>query len=160
MAGLRFFLRPHLTGITTCCNLTICPQQGVVRNAPSRQCNCGSTPRCYNQRMELPIRSGFVGRPPATLEKLFRSLSDSGRRLQCSSGVPAYGRRVHDVRHVTASRISMKTQRKIFIMSDDTYVSADFVDRKGTVAPKGTNANAIAAVHTADRIVAAGSRIV
>ena len=54
----------------------------------------------------------------------------------------------------------MKTQRKIFIMSDDTHVSADFVDRKGTVAPKGPNANAIDAVRTADWIVAAGLRIV
>ena len=45
-------------------------------------------------------------------------------------------------------------------MSDDTYVSADFVDRKGTVAPKGPNANAIDAVRTADWIVAAGLRIV
>jgi predicted dehydrogenase len=50
------------------------------------------------------------------------------------------------VANVTASRIAMKTERKIRIMSDDTYVSADFVDRKGTVARKGPNANKIAEV--------------
>ena len=50
------------------------------------------------------------------------------------------------VANVTASRIAMKTERKIRIMSDDTYVSADFVDRKGTVARKGPNADKIAEV--------------
>ena len=44
------------------------------------------------------------------------------------------------VANVTASRIAMKTERKIRVMSDDTYVSADFVERKGTVARKGANA--------------------
>jgi len=43
------------------------------------------------------------------------------------------------VANVTASRLAMKTERKIRVMSDDTYVSADFVERKGTVARKGPN---------------------
>jgi len=43
------------------------------------------------------------------------------------------------VANVTASRLAMKTERKIRAMSDDTYVSADFVERKGTVARKGPN---------------------
>ena len=30
---------------------------------------CGSGPRRYIKRTEPPLRSGFVGRPPATLEK-------------------------------------------------------------------------------------------
>jgi predicted dehydrogenase len=50
------------------------------------------------------------------------------------------------VANVTASRIAMKTERKIRVMSDDTYVSADFVDRKGTVARKGPNASKISEV--------------
>jgi predicted dehydrogenase len=50
------------------------------------------------------------------------------------------------VANVTASRLAMKTERKIRVMSDDTYVSADFVDRKGTVARKGPNAAKIAEV--------------
>ncbi|MBL9140604.1 MAG: Gfo/Idh/MocA family oxidoreductase [Phycisphaerae bacterium] len=44
------------------------------------------------------------------------------------------------VANVTASRLAMKTERKIRIMSDDTYVSADFAERKGTVARKHANA--------------------
>ena len=28
-----------------------------------------SAPRCYNKRMEPPLHSGLVGRPPAMLEK-------------------------------------------------------------------------------------------
>lgn len=43
------------------------------------------------------------------------------------------------VANVTASRLAMKTERKIRIMSDDTYVSADFAERKGTVARKNAN---------------------
>lgn len=50
------------------------------------------------------------------------------------------------VANVTASRIAMKTERKIRAMSDDTYVSADFVERKGTVARKGPNASKISEV--------------
>lgn len=50
------------------------------------------------------------------------------------------------VANVTASRLAMKTERKIRVMSDDTYVSADFVDRKGTVARKHANAAKIAEV--------------
>ena len=50
------------------------------------------------------------------------------------------------VANVTASRLAMKTERKIRVMSEDTYVSADFVDRKGTVARKGPNASKIAEV--------------
>jgi len=30
---------------------------------------CVSGPRCYMKRMKPPLRSGFVGRPPATSEK-------------------------------------------------------------------------------------------
>ena len=30
---------------------------------------CSSAPRCYMKCTEPPLRSGFVGRPPATLEK-------------------------------------------------------------------------------------------
>lgn len=50
------------------------------------------------------------------------------------------------VANVTASRIAMKTERKIRLMSDDIYVSADFVERKGTVARKGANFSKIAEV--------------
>ena len=50
------------------------------------------------------------------------------------------------VANVTASRLAMKTERKIRVMSDDTYVSADFVDRKGTVARKGPNLSKIGEV--------------
>lgn len=50
------------------------------------------------------------------------------------------------VANVTASRLAMKTERKIRAMSDDTYVSADFVERRGTVARKNANAGKIAEV--------------
>lgn len=44
------------------------------------------------------------------------------------------------VANVTASRLALKTERKIRIISEDTYVSADFVARSGTVVRKTANA--------------------
>jgi predicted dehydrogenase len=43
------------------------------------------------------------------------------------------------VANVTASRLAMKTERKIRIISEDTYISADFVARKGTLVRKTAN---------------------
>jgi len=43
------------------------------------------------------------------------------------------------VANVTASRLAMKTERKIRIISEDAYISADFVSRKGTVVRKTAN---------------------
>jgi len=43
------------------------------------------------------------------------------------------------VANVTASRLAMKTERKIRIITEDAYVSADFVTRSGTVVRKTVN---------------------
>lgn len=43
------------------------------------------------------------------------------------------------VANVTASRLAFKTERKIRIISEDTYVAADFGSRKGTVVHKSAN---------------------
>jgi len=44
------------------------------------------------------------------------------------------------VANITASRLAMKTERKLRIISEDAYVSADFVKRAGTVVRKTANA--------------------
>jgi predicted dehydrogenase len=44
------------------------------------------------------------------------------------------------VANVTASRLALKTERKIRIISESAYVSADFVARSGTVVHKNANA--------------------
>ncbi len=55
---------------------------------------------------------------------------------------PATGKHgVGCVANVTASRLAMKTERKIRIISEDTYISADFVARSGTVIRKTANAD-------------------
>lgn len=46
---------------------------------------------------------------------------------------------VRCVANVTASRLAMKTERKIRIISDEHYVSADFGSRSGTVVTKTAN---------------------
>ncbi|MSR29517.1 MAG: Gfo/Idh/MocA family oxidoreductase [Phycisphaerales bacterium] len=48
--------------------------------------------------------------------------------------------------NVTASRLALKTERKIRIISEDTYVSADFGERRGTVVRKAVNAQQLAEI--------------
>lgn len=50
------------------------------------------------------------------------------------------------VANVTASRLALKTERKLRIISEDAYVSADFVERKGTVVRKTANESQLAEV--------------
>lgn len=52
------------------------------------------------------------------------------------------------VANLTASRLALKTERKIRIISEDTYVSADFVARTGTVVRKTANAEKLAELRT------------
>ncbi|MHC5001500.1 MAG: Gfo/Idh/MocA family protein [Planctomycetota bacterium] len=51
---------------------------------------------------------------------------------------------VRCVANVTASRLALKTERKLRIISEDMYVSADFVAREGTVVHKNANAEQLA----------------
>ncbi len=48
------------------------------------------------------------------------------------------------VANLTASRLALKTERKIRLISEDAYVSADFVKRTGTVVRKTANAQQLA----------------
>jgi predicted dehydrogenase len=48
--------------------------------------------------------------------------------------------------NVTASRLALKTERKIRLISEDAYVSADFVEKKGTVVRTTANASQLADV--------------
>ena len=50
------------------------------------------------------------------------------------------------VANVTASRLALKTERKIRLISEDAYVSADFVGRRGTVVRKQANAEQLGQV--------------
>ncbi|MBG84456.1 MAG: hypothetical protein CMJ40_07925 [Phycisphaerae bacterium] len=45
------------------------------------------------------------------------------------------------VANVTASRLALKTERKLRIICEDLYVSADFVSRTGTVVRQSANAS-------------------
>jgi predicted dehydrogenase len=55
---------------------------------------------------------------------------------------------VQCVANITASRLALKTERKIRIISEDTYISADFVARSGTVMRKTANADQLAALRS------------
>lgn len=52
---------------------------------------------------------------------------------------PAGSGGIRCVANITASRLAMKTERKIRIISDEHYVSADFGNRAGTVVTKTAN---------------------
>jgi len=53
---------------------------------------------------------------------------------------------VRCVANVTASRLALKTERKIRIITEEMYVSGDFVKRRGTVVRKAANAEQLAEV--------------
>jgi predicted dehydrogenase len=55
------------------------------------------------------------------------------------------------VANVTASRLALKTERKIRLIAGDCYISADFVARKGTVVRQAANAERIREVREALR---------
>lgn len=50
------------------------------------------------------------------------------------------------VANVTASRLALKTERKMRIICEDMYISADFVAKSGTVVRKTSNASQLAEV--------------
>ena len=50
------------------------------------------------------------------------------------------------VANVTASRLALKTERKLRVISEDAYISADFVDRRGSAVRKTANAEQLAEV--------------
>ncbi|MBX3356522.1 MAG: Gfo/Idh/MocA family oxidoreductase [Phycisphaeraceae bacterium] len=50
------------------------------------------------------------------------------------------------VANVTASRLALKTERRIRIISEDAYLSADFAEKKGTLIRKTANSAKIAEV--------------
>jgi predicted dehydrogenase len=50
------------------------------------------------------------------------------------------------VANLTASRLALKTERKLRIISEDAYASADFVKRTGTVVHKTANEAQLAEV--------------
>lgn len=52
------------------------------------------------------------------------------------------------VANLTASRLAMKTERTLRIISEDVYVSADFVERTVKVIRKAANADQIAELRT------------
>jgi len=56
------------------------------------------------------------------------------------------------VANVTASRLAMKTERTLRLISEDVYVSADFVERTVKVIRKSANADQIASLR--DRLAA------
>ena len=55
------------------------------------------------------------------------------------SSFPAGPDGIRCVATLTASRLALKTERKIRIIGEDVYISADFVERKGTVVRKTAN---------------------
>lgn len=57
---------------------------------------------------------------------------------------PAGDDDIRCVANITASRLALKTERKLRIISEDAYVSADFVARKGTVVRKIANEQQLA----------------
>lgn len=64
---------------------------------------------------------------------------------------PAAAGQVRAVANVTASRLALKTERKMRLIGDDIYVSADFAERRGTVVRKRANQERLTEIRQALR---------
>jgi len=102
---------------------------------------------------DLDLLLMLVGSEPETIQasavSVLSELADvCNARLTFPPAPGSDGARC--VANVTASRLAMKTERKIRLISEDLYISADFAERKGTVARKHANAAQLAEIR--DRI--------
>jgi predicted dehydrogenase len=61
---------------------------------------------------------------------------------------PAGDDGIRCVANITASRLAMKTERKLRIISEEMYVSADFVQRSGTVVRRTANQSQLDEIKT------------
>ena len=101
------------------------------------------------------VRGGYGAGAPGTLR--FPASRTAGEHAQgvvgeaedvCNARLvfPAGADGIRCTANVTASRLALKTERKIRLISEDAYVSADFVEKKGTVVRKTANASQLAEV--------------
>ena len=89
---------------------------------------------------DLDLLLMLVGEEPAEVHaSAVRVLGEGEDVCNARLTFPAGPDGVGCVANVTASRLALKTERKIRIISEDTYVSADFVARSGTVVRKQAN---------------------
>lgn len=96
---------------------------------------------------DLDLLLMLLGREPSEVHASAVSvLGDSedvcNARLTFPPGPDGY----RCVANITASRLAMKTERKIRLIGSDAYTSADFVERKGTVIRKTANQEKLSSV--------------
>jgi predicted dehydrogenase len=89
---------------------------------------------------DLDLLLMLVGREPEEIHANAVSVLGEAEDV-CNARLvfPPNAAGVRCVANVTTSRLALKTERKIRIISESCYVSADFVERKGTVVRKTAN---------------------
>jgi predicted dehydrogenase len=96
---------------------------------------------------DLDLLLMLVGSEPESIQASAVSvLSELADVCNARLTFPPDSRGARCVANVTASRLAMKTERKIRLISEDIYISADFSERKGTVARKHANAEQLAVI--------------
>lgn len=96
---------------------------------------------------DLDLLLMLVGAEPEMIQASAVSvLSELADVCNARLTFPADAHGARCVANVTASRLAMKTERKIRLISEDLYISADFAERKGTVARKHANAEQLAEI--------------
>jgi predicted dehydrogenase len=90
---------------------------------------------------DLDVLLMLLGREPDEVQASAASvLGESEDVCNARLVFDASGGRPRCVATVTASRLALKTERKLRLISEDGYVSADFVARRGTVVRRSANA--------------------
>ena len=95
---------------------------------------------------DLDVLLMLVGREPVDIQASAVSVLGEAEDV-CNARLTFPPERTGDsscVANVTASRLALKTERKLRVIAEDTYISADFVQRTGTVVRKTANEAALA----------------
>lgn len=90
---------------------------------------------------DLDLLTMLLGREPEDIQaSAVAVMSDAEDVCNARLTYAADGNAASCVANVTASRLALKTERKLRIICEDLYVSADFVTRTGTVVRQSANA--------------------
>ncbi len=102
---------------------------------------------------DLDLLTMLVGRAPEDVQaSAVAVLGDAEDVCNVRMTYPAAGERPACVANVTASRLAMKTERTLRLISEDMYVSAEFVALTVKVIRNAANADQIGALR--DRLAA------
>jgi predicted dehydrogenase len=96
---------------------------------------------------DLDLLLMFIGQEPEEVHaSAVRVVSEAEDLCNARLVFPPDAEGNRCVANVTASRLALKTERKLRIISDSAYISADFVERSGTIVERTANAEQLQSI--------------